>query len=86
MEQLIRKRLFKTGIACFVAGITLQLLGLIGMVVFFSSFTGERLKNASADQLAKAATLPHAAVVIGLGFIVFGSVMLFRSRNLHTFE
>jgi len=84
MEQAIRRRLFRTGVICVAGGAVLQLIGLAGMARFIITYTGGRMETATAEQLARAAAFPHAAAVIGLGFIVFGLVLLFRSRKLHS--
>lgn len=86
MEDALRKKLFRTGIGLIAGGAGLQLLGLAGMVGFFLKYTGGRLHTATAEQLARAATLPHVAIVVGLGLAVFGAVLLFRSRRLHSVD
>jgi hypothetical protein len=84
MEQLIRRKLLRAGVAFLAGGAILQFAGIAGLVRFAVAYRGDRLETANSEQLVRAAALPHAAIVIGLGFMVFGAVMIFRSRRLHS--
>jgi heme/copper-type cytochrome/quinol oxidase subunit 1 len=85
MEDALKRRFRKVGLGLAAGGVVLQVLGLVGMVRFYARYIG-RLETATGEQLARAAALPHIATVLGTGLCVFGLVLLFRSRRLHSID
>ncbi|MBM4149727.1 MAG: hypothetical protein FJ224_11915 [Lentisphaerae bacterium] len=77
----LRRRLRASGTAVFWTGSVLFLSGVAGMIRFYAAFS-PRMSTATAEQLVRAAALPHAATVLGVGGIVFGLVLVHRSRSL----
>jgi uncharacterized membrane protein len=65
-----------------IAGGALTVIGGIAMARFVLRDVLS-MDFRTADQLGRAAALPHILTVLGLGFLIFGFVLVRKAKALH---
>lgn len=81
MSVSITGKIARIGYVLLGSGGIFSMFGIVGLIRFwFTHATAHQTKT--ADQLAKAAALPHILTVLGIGFVIFGAVLVTKARIL----
>jgi hypothetical protein len=78
----LTSKLAKRGRRLMVAGGALTFVGAVAMLRFvLRDVLAMDLRT--GDQLGRAAALPHVMTVLGLGFLIFGFVLVRKAKALY---
>ena len=73
--------LARKGCVLLAAGGIFGLVGLMGMIRFYVSYMSSD-GQMTGDQMGRAAAMPHILMVLGLGFLIFGVILVLKARVL----